>query len=105
MVVLTSVLILVGGVWAVAQAIGMLIASACCWLPWMFALPVGIFAFIHGLMLLTNPRQAPMKAVPVLMIVCILNCDVVTMTLGIIALVLLGTPEVRDYYEERGITY
>jgi len=105
MVTLTALLIMIGGVWAVAQAVGVMIASACCWLTWLYALPVGIFAFVHGLTLLTNPNQRPMRAVPILLITCIINCDVVTMTLGIIALVLLGSPEVKDYYEERGLFY
>lgn len=104
-VTLMAALILVGGIWAVAQSAGVMIASACCWLTWAYALPVGIFAFLHGLTLLTNPRQRPIKAVPILLIGCIINCDVVTMTLGIVALVLMGSPEVKDYYEERGIYY
>ena len=62
---------------------------------------------VHGLanfaqMLGRDDLQGPPRVLLILQIVLILNGDVVNLVLGIVGLVLLNNPAVRDYYELYG---
>jgi hypothetical protein len=63
-------------------------------------LVLGIFEIIYGTRLLSTPPQPtkPSQTVAVLEICCILVGNVVSLAVGILALVFYGQPEVRDYF-------
>ncbi|HSJ53028.1 MAG TPA: hypothetical protein VLC52_04705 [Anaerolineae bacterium] len=63
-------------------------------------LVLGIFEIVYGTRLLSNPPQPtrPSQAIAILEICCILIGNVVSLVVGILALVFYGQPEVRDYF-------
>ena len=50
-----------------------------------------------------TPAFASAKTIAIMQIVNIINCDMVTLTLGIITLVFLNDPEVRDHLRSKGV--
>jgi hypothetical protein len=79
----------------------MTLGIGCLLLP-LAILPMvtGVLALISGIRLLTDapPRVRPSSGVPILQIVNVLSGNVISLGVGIAALVLYGDPEVRDYF-------
>lgn len=77
---------------------------ACLFLP-LAALPMvtGILGLISGIRLLSSRPGAarPDTGVAVLQIVNVLSGNVISLGIGIAALVLYNDPEVRDYYSHK----
>ncbi len=63
-------------------------------------LVLGIFEIIYGTRLLSTPPQPmkPSQAIAILEICCILVGNVISLVVGILALVFYGQPQVRDYF-------
>lgn len=93
------------GIWSVILALLIAMGTVCLWLPWIFQLVVGVMAIINGASVLGANKAAPSRGLAICLIICILNCDVITMTLGILSLVFINDNEVQNYYAERGVTY
>lgn len=93
-----AVLTLAGGV--VSFLMGGLVAlsSGCCWLTWVLQIGVGIWAIIHGIQMLQSDNVAPSMPIAILFCVCILGCDPLTLIAGILILVFMQNPEVKEFY-------
>ncbi len=92
-------MLLGGGIVALGMS-GVVGLSTCCLWPvsWL-SLVWGILAIIRGSQMLgRDDLQGPPRALLILQIVLILNGDVINCVLGIVGLVLLNNPAVRDYY-------
>lgn len=108
-----ALMLLIGGIWGVLWAIGMVwgvigISLATCGLGCIFivgpiyGLVVGILSIVRGAALMgARPGQeAAPGTLAVLLIISIINLDVVSMILGILILVFLNEPQVRAWYRE-----
>ncbi len=76
------------------------------WIPWIYSLILGIMAIIKGSQMLGSnpaPAFASAKTIAIMQIVNIINCDMVNLTLGIITLVFLKDPEVKDWLRSKGV--
>jgi len=72
----------------------------------VYALIFGIMAIIRGSQMLgANPMPAfkSAKGIAIMQIVNIICCDLINMVLGIINLVFLNDPEVKDYLRSQGV--
>jgi hypothetical protein len=98
-----GILMLVGGIMGLFVFLGF--AATCVLLLWpgiYFELVVAIMAIVRGANMLNRDDQGPPRTLAVMMILCIINLDVITCVLGIVALVMLNDPQVRDYYRRKG---
>lgn len=100
-----SVLTLVGGILSTLSALLWAIGSICLWLPWVLELTAGIWGIVHGAKMIGDDRVPPNRLLAILFILTILDCNVITMTLGILILAFMSSSEVRYYFESRGIIY
>ena len=72
----------------------------------VYALIFGIMAIIRGSQMLgSNPMPAfkSAKGIAIMQIVNIICCDITNLVLGIINLVFLNDPEVKDYLRSQGV--
>ncbi|MDK2971461.1 MAG: hypothetical protein PWP23_1216 [Candidatus Sumerlaeota bacterium] len=83
----------------------MLPCAMCTWVFWIVELVAAVGAIIVGAKMLANPPGAPVKWVTVMMIITILDCNIITMTAGILTLVFMANVEVKQYYANRGMNY
>jgi hypothetical protein len=98
-----SIMMLVGGIYALIHAMGTVFALrlACClWPGTYYGIIVGIMAIVTASPLLgeTAYRQPAPRTVAIMQIVNIIDFDVVNCVMGIISLVFLNEPEVRRYF-------
>lgn len=98
-----GIMMLIGGIMGCLYFV--LLALTCYGLAWpgtYFSIVMGIMAIIRGSQLMgDNAYQAgPSHGIAIMMIINIINCDVVTMTLGIVALVMLNNEESKRYFGE-----
>ncbi len=98
-----SIMMLVGGIYALVHALGAVAASglACCiWPGVYYAMVLGILAIIKASPILgeTGHLQPAPKSIAIMQIINIINLDVVNCVMGIINLVFLNEPEVRRYF-------
>lgn len=100
-----GVMFLVGGIMSVLVSLSVAMGSMCLWVIWIYELTVGILCIVHGANMLSNKTTPPSRVLSILMIFCILDCNPVTMVLGILTLIFGGDPEVRSWYAARGIGY
>jgi hypothetical protein len=101
-----EVMTLVAGVFGVSM--GFTFMWTVIWIPWIYGYVYGIIAIVVGARLLASPGYidgrppdplpAPPHFIGVMAIIDVLNCDFVSVTLGILILVFLGDPEVGDYF-------
>jgi hypothetical protein len=96
-----AVMTLIGGILALLW--GLICAATCVLLVWpgtYYSFVLGIMAIVKASALLGDRarNQGPPQAVAVMQIVNIVNGDVVNLVLGIVTLVFLGDPEVKDYF-------
>ncbi len=67
---------------------------------------LGIMAIMKGSQMLGSnpaPAFASARTIAIMQIVNIINCDMVNLTLGIITLVFLSDPEVREHLRSQGV--
>ena len=72
----------------------------------IYSLIFGIMAIIKGSQMLgTNPAPAytSAKSIAIMQIINIICCDGLNLTMGIINLVFLNDPEVKDYLRSQGV--
>jgi hypothetical protein len=98
-----SIMMLVGGIYALVHALGAVAATglACCvWPGVYYAIVLGIMAIVKASPLLgeTAYLQPAPKSIAIMQIINIINLDVVNCAMGIINLVFLNEPEVRRYF-------
>ena len=101
-----SVMTLVGGILAILTCLGIGLATVGFWIPWIYSLVLGIMATIKGSQMLGSnpaPAFASARTIAIMQIVNIINCDVVNLTLGIISLVFLNDPEVKEHLRSQGV--
>ncbi len=84
----------------VAAVIGVHFTGLC--VQNVMELAVGVFATIHGFKMVTDNNTPPPKGLSVLLVLTILNCNILSVLIGILNLVFMNMKEVRDYYELRG---
>ena len=97
---------LVGGIVAILNCLWVGLASVGIWIPWIYSLILGIMATIKGSQMLGSnpaPAFASAKTIAIMQIVNIINCDVPNLVMGIINLVFLNDPEVKDYLHSQGV--
>lgn len=93
-------LLLAGGIMASLVSMGMALGSGGCWVFWIPGLIGGIYAIIQGSQLLGDARGVGVPTLsPVMLILNVFNCDMMSMTMGIIALALMQDPKARAYLE------
>ena len=98
-----GVLLIVGGVYSLLQAAGLVIgtlAACCLWPGTYLALVWGILAIVRGSAMSggRDPNGSPPVVLHILQILLIVNFDVINFILGIIGLVLSNNPETQEYY-------
>ncbi len=101
-----AIMTLAGGIWAILTCFGIGLGTAGFWIPWIYSLVLGIMAIIKGSQMLGSnpaPAFASAKTIAIMQIVNIINCDMVNLTLGIITLVFLNDPEVREHLRSKGV--
>jgi len=97
-----GIMTLVGGILALLTCFGIALGTMFIYIPWIYSLVLGIMAIMKGSQMLgSNP--APAFAIAIMQIVNIINCDMVNLTLGIITLVFLSDPEVREHLRSQGV--
>jgi len=106
MVLAIHIMTLAAGILMAIMAATVAVSTCLIWIPWVLGLSVGIWAIVEGAQMLNNPEtRPPNKNLYILMIVCILNCDIVAMTVGILCLVFMGFDDVKNWYASKGIHY
>lgn len=101
-----SVLTLVGGCTALLASFVWMLGSMCLWIPWVLGVVAGGMGIYQGSRMLSKTTVTPpSRAVSILFLCCILNCDLLTVTMGILTLVFMSNPEVKQYYQEYGVSY
>ena len=101
-----AIMTLVGGILALLTCFGIALGTMFIYIPWIYSLVLGIMAIIKGSQMLGSnpaPAFASAKTIAIMQIVNIINCDMVNLTLGIITLVFLNDPEVRDHLRFKGV--
>ena len=98
-----SIMMLVGGIYALIHAVGAVAATTffcCLWPGVYYAIVMGIMAIVRASPLLgENAHLQPSpKNIAIMQIANIVNLDVVNCVMGIITLVFLNEPEVRRYF-------
>jgi len=98
-----SIMMLVGGIYALVHAMGAVLTSrfiCCLWPGIYYDILTGILAIVTASPLLgesAHVQEAP-RGMAIMQIVTIINLDVVNCVLGIISLVFLNEPETRRYF-------
>lgn len=101
-----SIMTLVGGILAILTCFGIGLGTAGIWIPWIYSLILGIMATIKGSQMLGSnpaPAFASARTIAIMQIVNIINCDIPNLTMGIINLVFLSDPEVKEYLHSEGV--
>ncbi len=101
-----SIMTLVGGILAILTCFGIGLGTAGIWIPWIYSLILGIMATIKGSQMLGSnpaPAFASARTIAIMQIVNIINCDIPNLTMGIITLVFLSDPVVKEYLRSEGV--
>jgi len=95
-----SILLTVGGGIAILVGLLVLVGSGCvfCWT--IYNLVAGILALVFGISSFSKNQgmHGKLVAAAIMLIICIIGCDVVSMTLGIVAMVLLSDEQTKMYF-------
>ena len=96
-----AIMQLVCGIQTILVAVGIAIGTLFLYLPWVFALVLGIMAIVRGSKLMGSGAYGAgnSKAIPIMFIINILNCDAIGLVVGIVCLVFQAEPEVADYLD------
>ena len=95
-----AIMTLIGGILATLGALGWALATFCIWIPFIYGLVYGIMAIVNGSKMLgSRPWEGyrSAKTMGIMMIINIINCDVISLVMGIIILVFLNDPQVSNY--------
>ena len=101
-----GIMTLVGGILALLACFGIALATLFIYIPWIYSLVLGIMAIMKGSQMLGSnpaPAFASARTIAIMQIVNIINCDMLNLTLGIITLVFLNDPEVREHLRSQGV--
>ncbi len=96
-----GIMLLIGGIWGIL----FFLTTMCLifwWPPVYFELVVCILCIVRGSNMLGQDTQGPPKALPIMLIICILNGDIICCVLGIVSLVMISNDEVQRYYRKKG---
>ncbi|WP_193788975.1 DUF4339 domain-containing protein [Zavarzinella formosa] len=98
-----AVMMLVGGILGILGAIAAGTTIFCCvWPGIYFEFVVGILLIVRAINMMNQDDHGPPTGLAICQICFILNGDPVNLTLGIIALVMLGSDEAKQYYRRKG---
>ena len=100
-----GIMILIGGIiaclWVMTVSLwaGFATLGICC-IPGVYSLVLGIMAIVKGSQLLGEKAylQPPPSGIGIMMIINIINGDTINLVMGILVLVFLSDPEVKDYF-------
>ena len=95
-----AIMTLIGGILATLGALGWALGTFCIWIPFVYGLVYGIMAIVNGSKMLgSRPWEGyrSAKTMGIMMIINIINCDVISLVMGIIILVFLNDPQVSNY--------
>ena len=70
------------------------------WPGTYLAIVTAILALVYGIIGINTSHYRIPKFVPILLIVNVINCDVISLTVGILTLVFLADSDVQAYLEE-----
>ena len=101
-----AIMTLVGGILALLTCFGIALGTMFIYIPWIYSLVLGVMAIMKGSQMLGSnpaPAFASARTIAIMQIVNIINCDMVNLTLGIITLVFLSDPEVREHLRSQGV--
>ena len=101
-----AIMTLVGGILALLTCFGIALGTMFIYIPWIYSLVLGVMAIMKGSQMLGSnpaPAFASARTIAIMQIVNIINCDMVNLTLGIITLVFLNDPEVREHLRSQGV--
>ena len=98
-----SIMMLVGGIYALLHIIATVIGSGfvcCVWPGVYYGIVMGIMAIVTSSPLLGESAylQSAPRGIAIMQIINIINLDVVNCVMGIISLVFLNEPETRRYF-------
>ena len=103
--ILATLFSIMWGIYAIFVAIMSFGVGCICLIGPIYQLVAGILCIIQGSKLLgknPEPFHAKTKNTAIMQIVCIICCDWINMTLGIINLVFLNDEQVKAYIRSRG---
>lgn len=85
---------------ATMTALGVLLGTFCIWFFAFYSLVAGIMALVFGIQSLNSPRgmSGSMKAAAIMLIFTIISFDIISMIIGIIALVMVSDPEAQHHF-------
>jgi len=95
-----AIMTLIGGILATLGALMWALFTFCIWIPFIYGLVYGIMAIVNGSKMLgSRPWEGyrSAKTMGIMMIINIINCDVISLVMGIIILVFLNDPQVSNY--------
>jgi len=93
-------LLLAGGIFSLLVSFGLALGSLGCWVPaWAFGIPCAIYTIVKGARMLGDRAygMGVPKGAAIVEIIQIINMDVIGMTLGIVALVMLNDADAEAY--------
>ena len=100
---------LIGGIIAIIGGVVVSVIytfSCCALIPFgVYNIVAGVLALIQGTKLMgknPGPYYPKQKKIAILQIICIINLDVVNLTVGILTLVFLNDEEVKSYMQSQG---
>jgi len=99
MCLVDGILSILGGViGAVVLVCGLI--TICCVPIAIYSIVLGILEIIYATQVLPDPIRAarPANYVAIMQIVNIINCDVISVTVGIVSLVFYSDPKVKEYF-------
>ncbi len=99
-----GVLTIVGGCTAMLFGLGVMFMM-CCYPIYLLQIPVGIWGLVHGAKMLGAEEAAPKQVLAILYMVCLLGCDPITFSMGLVILIMMSKAEVRNYYLAQGKVY
>ena len=96
-------LFLVGGITGILAVLLSGTTVFCCLWPGIyFEFVVGILLIVRAVNMMNEDDFGPPTGLAVCQICFIPNLDIINLTLGIIALVMLGSIEAKQYYRRKG---
>ena len=99
-----GILTLSGGILSVLWGLGAAL-TLCFWIPWIAEFGGGVWGIVVGAQMLNNERVPPNRIVAILFMVGLLDCNIFSFTIGLLILIFMANPEVKNYYESQGIGY
>ncbi len=102
---LIAILSIIGGAVSILAGIGVATITACCYPIYLVQIPTGIWGVIHGVRMLSAEEAAPSEVLAIFYMICLLGCDPITFSIGLIMYLTMKKPEVKNYYLAQGKAY